>query len=724
MPSPVRRLFDYLPPHDHATPPSPGMRVRVPFGRRRAVGMIIAIGQDSEYPAAKLKRVIEIIDKAPLVDDLHLSFLRWSSDYYQHPAGEVIINSLPAILRQGRADTLAGERFWCVTSEGARISQEQLERSPRQQALLGCLQDAPDGLSDAMLKRQETFSLPALRALADKGLVRAETRVTPPCVANNEMPDAITPSKDQLEAIQAIRQSLDSYNCFLLNGVTGSGKTEVYIQLVRRVIETGKQALVLLPEIALTPQFVQRLQRGIGTRIAVYHSGLTDRERCQTWIEARNGVTPVVLGTRSAIWIPLHAPGLFIVDEEHDLSYKQQESFRYSARDLALVRGRNSHCPVILGSATPSLESIYNLSQKDYRQILLPHRVANARMPEIRILDMKTSALDGALSETLHQHIRTTLARGQQVLVFQNRRGYAPAFMCHQCGWLAECQRCNKLMTLHKEKQLLWCHHCDRQIRLPTACPECAGQELLEIGHGTERIEETLKAAYPKARIVRIDRDTTRRKGSMHSMYEQILSGEADILVGTQMLAKGHHFPAVTLAAIVDVDSSLYSTDFRATERLGQLITQVSGRAGRGQDPGMVLIQTHFPDHPLLRTLLEKGYMMFSTELLEERRLAGLPPCAFMAMLRAEAADIDHVEDFLNAARGLINGGRQAPQVAGPVLAPMRRRAGRHRMQLILQSDSRQALNRFLRNWLDQVETLKQARRVRWSIDVDPQDMM
>ncbi|MDX1518517.1 MAG: primosomal protein N', partial [Gammaproteobacteria bacterium] len=381
-------------------------------------------------------------------------------------------------------------------------------------------------------------------------------------------------------------------------------------------------------------------------------------------------------------------------------------------------------CPVILGSATPSLESIQNLARRDYREIRLPRRVAEAVMPEVRLIDMKTSTLDGVLSQTLHGHIAETLKKHQQVLVFQNRRGYAPAVMCHDCGWLAVCTRCDKPMTLHKQKQRLWCHHCDRQITLPESCPECSHLQLVEIGHGTERIEESLQASYPGAKIVRIDRDTTRRKGSMDTMVGEILDGDADILIGTQMLAKGHHFPDVTLAVIVDIDGSLYSTDFRAIERMGQLITQVSGRAGRGQHPGTVLIQTHFPDHPLIRTLLDDGYMAFSTALLEEREAAGLPPFSYMAVLRAEANSKDDVSSFLVNARAQAGDTAKSLQIIGPVHAPMQRRAGRYRMQLVVQSTSRQTLNRFLGQWLDRVEDLKQSRKVRWSIDVDPQDMM
>lgn len=724
VPSPLRRLFDYLPPDN--TPVSQlsaGMRVRVPFGRRQIVGVIVSMTTRSDIPAARLKKVIEIIDTEPVIDRRQLELLHWASDYYQHPVGEVILNSMPKFLRLGKADSISGTTVWSVSSTGADYNTGLLANSPRQKTLLELLQNNPAGCMIDEIKKQSVFSRSALNALEQKGLARQEIR-TMDTVVHRPSISEITPSDDQIDAIRSISASLDNYNCFLLNGVTGSGKTEIYIRVIREVIENNRQALILLPEISLTPQFVQRLEDGIHVRIAVYHSGLTDRERLDTWIMGRDNRVQVILGTRSAIWIPLQSPGVFIVDEEHDLSYKQQDIFRYSARDLALVRARNSQCPVILGSATPSLESIHNLTRKDYQQILLSQRVSDACMPEIRILDMKASLLNGALSESLYKYISETLDKKQQVLIFQNRRGYAPAYMCHDCGWLAECGRCNKLMTLHKQKQLLWCHHCDRQVNLPPECPECSNKQLIEIGHGTERIEETLKAIYPDANIVRIDRDTTRRKGSMARMNEEILSGKADILIGTQMLAKGHHFPDVTLAAIVDVDSCLYSTDFRATERMGQLITQVSGRAGRGKHPGTVLIQTHYPDHPLLLTLLKDGYMRFSSVLLDERKAAGLPPWTYMAMLRAEARQMQDAETFLSAARNTARNMRQTPDILGPVIAPMRRKAGRYRMQLILQTNNRQTLNHFLTPWLQEIEASKFARKVRWSIDVDPQDIM
>ncbi len=722
IPTPLRRVFDYLPvASGPEIAPEPGQRVQVPFGRRSVVGIIVSGSDHTDVPRAKLKYIEKYIDTRPVLNQKQLALLQWASDYYQHPVGEVIFNSLPTLLRKGRVDEIDRPPVWKVTQHGWTDNVDSLSRSPRQLAILEHLKRYPEGLPDEQLKQETRYSASALKALTEKKLITAT--LTPPRVdiqTNNE----ILLNSEQQQATQTIIQSLNRFQGFLLDGVTGSGKTEVYIRLIKATLQAGKQVIVLVPEIALTPQLIQRMQSGIEQAVAVYHSGLSDRERLNHWIEARDGKVNVILGTRSAIWIPLSSAGLFIVDEEHDMSYKQQEGFRYNARDIALVRAKRSACPVVLGTATPSLESLHNLKRKQYCEIRLTERTANATLPDIEIYDMKTVAGSQAISDRLKNLISKTLDRQEQVLVFQNRRGYSPALVCRECEWLAECERCNKLMTMHKRRQRLWCHHCDKQIPIPEKCPGCDSGELIQVGHGTERIEETLADHFPGKNIIRIDRDTTRQKGSMEKHYANILSGQADILVGTQMLAKGHHFPNVTLVAVVDIDSSLYSTDFRATERLGQLVTQVSGRAGRSDKKGHVIIQTNFPEHPLLQCLFEQGYRSFAERLLQEREQAGLPPGIFMSVLRAEANQPEQVESFLRTVRNLDNAEKSNIQLIGPITAPLARKAGRYRMQLIIQSASRQSMHQFLRPWLAEVEQLKQTRSVRWSIDVDPQDMM
>jgi len=526
---------------------------------------------------------------------------------------------------------------------------------------------------------------------------------------------------DQAQALAAIRSSYGRHQTHLLDGVTGSGKTEVYLQATADILEQQRQCLLLLPEIALTPQLIRRFEDRFGRRLAILHSGLTDADRCRAWLRARDGLADVVLGTRSAVWTPLPRPGLIIVDEEHDRSYKQQDGFRYHARDVAIMRAYQENVPIVLGSATPSLESLFNTGQQRYTHLSLPDRAGQARSPAMHVLDIRQAPMHGALSERFLQMLRDNLAAGQQSLLFLNRRGYAPVIMCHACGWTALCHRCDTSMTYHKHKQRLCCHHCGREHPRPRQCESC-GAELIEVGHGTERVEQTLAAALPGARVLRIDRDSTRRKGTLEAMLQDARGGEADILIGTQMLAKGHHFPGVSLVGILEADGGLFSTDFRALEHMAQLIIQVSGRAGRAEHPGTVVIQTHHPNHALLRTLTEEGYPAFAAAALAERQTLDLPPYSHMALMRAEAKQASEAERFLDEARQLLPSPTTI-EALGPVAAPRPRRAGYQRLQLLLQSSQRPSLRRVLAEWLPVVEQLKSSRRVRWSIDVDPQEM-
>jgi primosomal protein N' (replication factor Y) len=528
----------------------------------------------------------------------------------------------------------------------------------------------------------------------------------------------------QGSAVEEILGALGRFQAFLLEGVTGSGKTEVYLRVIERVVHLGLQALVLVPEIGLTPQTVDRFRRRLPVPVAVLHSGLGERERLRAWLAARDGEAPVVVGTRSAVFVPLRAPGVLIVDEEHDLSYKQQEGFRYSARDLAVVRGQQQGVPVVLGSATPSLESLHNTSLGRYRRLALPERAAGAGQPGLAVVDLRRRRLQHGLSEALLAAVAGRLGRGEQVLLFLNRRGFAPVLLCHDCGWTATCARCDARLTLHRRAGCLRCHHCGAEQAVAVACPECGSQDLRPVGAGTERIEAALGDAFPSARIARIDRDTVRRKGALEKALARVQEGEADILIGTQMLAKGHHFPNVTLVGVVDADGGLFSADFRAGEHLAQRILQVAGRAGRGDRPGEVLVQSHHPDHPLLRALLEDGYPAFAATALAERREAGLPPYSFAALLRAESADARAALAFLAEARaGLPGDLPEGLQVLGPAPSPMERRAGRYRGQLLLLSPGRPGLHRVLDSWLPVIEDLRSARRVRWSLDVDPLEM-
>ncbi len=566
-------------------------------------------------------------------------------------------------------------------------------------------------------------SLPAL--LRHGRRLRQTRGASSPMQNPNDSPTLPTLNSAQSAAVVAILSALDSFQTFLLDGVTGSGKTEVYLQSIEAVVKAGKQALVLIPEIGLTPQTLARFRARFNVPLRVFHSALTERERLEAWWMAREGKAAIVIGTRSAVWTPLQRPGIFVVDEEHDLSYKQQEGFRYSARDVAIVRAQRAQVPVVLGSATPSLESLHNARSHRYQYLFLPDRAGAAQSPRLDILDLRGRPMQGGLSERLLERISAHLERQEQVLLFLNRRGYAPLILCHQCGWIAGCDRCDAKLTYHQAPKVLRCHHCGAEHPLEMCCTHCGSRELLKIGYGTERIVETLNHFFPTARIVRIDRDSTRCKGALQGMLDSIQAGEAEILVGTQMLAKGHHFPKVTLAAIVDADSRLYGIDFRSSERLAQQVIQVAGRAGRAEAPGTVIIQTHHPHHPLLAALTAQGYAACANSVLKERRQATLPPFSTLALLRAEAPDKTEPTGFLeeakHAALALSNSGIK---LFGPVPAPMERRAGRYRAQLLVQSRTRRTLQQMLSAWVPLLENLRMARKVRWSLDVDPQEMV
>ncbi len=527
------------------------------------------------------------------------------------------------------------------------------------------------------------------------------------------------PTDAQREAVDAIEAT--GFQPCLLEGVTGSGKTEVYLQLIEQQIAAGRQSLVLVPEIGLTPQLIDRFQRRVPGKVVAMHSGLTDTQRLNAWVAAHSGEADVVIGTRSAIFCPLPRAGLIVIDEEHDSSYKQQDGFRYSARDLAVYRARQLDIPVVLGSATPAFETLHNALEGRYKHLHLPARPGAARQPDMYTIDLGKHSLQEGLSAPLIQAMQRHLDNDGQVLVYLNRRGFAPTLLCPGCGLTEECNRCDARMVLHQGRNRLVCHHCGAERALATTCSECE-QELVAVGHGTERIEQAIGKLFPDYPLVRIDRDTTRKRGSMEAMLKDIRSGKTRILLGTQMLTKGHDFPNVTCVGIVDSDQGLFGTDFRSSEKLAQSVLQVAGRAGRGDRPGEVWIQTWYPDHPLLQTLLHQGYDAFATEALEERRAAVWPPFSHIALLRAEAAQREPLYKFLELARRTA-GQPQDIQLLGPASSPMEKRGGRFRAQLLVQSANRKALLAFLPAWRHTIEHLPEARRIRWSLDIDPVEL-
>ncbi|MFO7594641.1 MAG: primosomal protein N' [Pseudomonadota bacterium] len=723
IPSPLRRLFDYLPPRQAVADFVPGQRFLVPFGRSKQVGVLVEVGTHSEVPAAKLKPAREQLDAEPLFDNSVMALLRWACDYYHHPPGEVFTTALPVLLRQERKAVIRGIDYWRLSHQGRALTPDTLKRAPKQQALFHLLEAYPEGIDAARLDTMMENWRPVMKRLVEKEWVDIEER---PCLPSPpEQIDTPPPlNTRQQQAVAAIGEHLDAFQPLLIEGVTGSGKTEVYLQTIDKVLEAGRQILVLVPEIGLTPQLLERFRRRFSLPIALLHSGLNDNERLCAWLMARSGQAPIVIGTRSAVFTPMPNLGLIIVDEEHDPSFKQQDGFRYSGRDAAVVRAKQHNIPVILGTATPSLESLNNALSGRYRHLALPERAGSAVHPSIYLLDVRRQPMEEGLSEPLQKAMHKHLDSGGQVLLFLNRRGYAPTLLCHDCGWVSNCRRCDAHMTYYALSGRLRCHHCGAERPVPPQCPDCGSIDLRPLGQGTERIEQALKKSFPEVGVVRIDRDSTRRKGAMDALLEEVHAGTGRILIGTQMLAKGHHFPNVTLVGILDADQGLFSADFRAGERMAQLIVQVAGRAGRADKPGTVLIQTHVPDHPLLRLLVEKDYAHFARAALKEREEAQMPPFSHLALLRAEAVDKQPPMDFLEAARQLAE---QLPHegvwLLGPVPAPMERRAGRNRAQLLLQADSRQALHKLLNTWAPQLEGVKSGRKVRWSLDVDPGEL-
>lgn len=731
LPSPLRRLFDYLPPSG-VSPASlrPGVRLRVPFGRREIVGVLVELAEQSEVPLAKLKPATELLDLLPPLPPALFKLCLWTAQYYQHSLGDTFSCALPVLLRQGEPAEARQERFWHAAN-GARPEDPRLSRAPRQREALRTIAQHPHGVPHSLLAQLQ-LSKDSLEQLLQKNMLRVETRRSHSPRRHQGswlLQPELALNQEQRAAVEAIRAGLDGFQPYLLAGVTGSGKTEVYLQLIRQVLEAGKQALVLIPEINLGPQTLARFERRFNARIALLHSNVNDRQRLDAWLAARDGEADIIIGTRSALFTPMKHPGLIILDEEHDASYKQQEGLRYHARDLAVVRARQENLPIVLGSATPSLESLHNAHTGRYALLKLTQRAGGAQPPRFLRLDVKSRPLDSGISGPLQQAMAQTLAAGQQVLVFLNRRGFAPTLLCHDCGWISQCPRCDARMTLHQRYNELRCHHCGHLERRPLNCPDCAKVDLRPVGAGTERAEERLGVLFPDYPVLRIDRDSTSRKGSMEALLTTINRGEPCLLVGTQMLAKGHHFPRVTLVAILDADGGLFSADFRASERMAQLIVQVAGRAGRAEEPGKVIIQTHLADHPLLVQLTEQGYFAFADQALSERRASGLPPFSHLALLRAEAHKPGQGEEFLDQACSEAEqlvaqlGLSGSIELLGPVPAPMERRAGRIRAQLLLQATTRAALHRLLGAWVARVEALPASRSVRWSLDVDPIDL-
>ena len=724
IPSPLRRHFDYLPPggmsETEIVKLQPGIRLRVPFGRREVTGYLLGVFPDSDLPEKSLKAALEVLDPAPLLSPGVLQLCHWAADYYHHPPGEVFSACFPRHLREGKPHQSLAAAGWQLTAHGKGLPAGALARSPRQAQALAILQR--EGAVATTLFKSNDISPAVLRNLRDKGLV--EERLLPQQARPASSGQGLALNPEQATTLNALLETREGFSCHLLEGVTGSGKTEVYLQLIADCLQRERQALVLIPEIGLTPQTLGRFQQRFAANIAVLHSGLGDAQRYRAWEAARDGSAHIIIGTRSAIFTPLRNPGLIIVDEEHDGSYKQQDGFRYSARDVAVKRGQLEACPVLLGSATPSLESIHNVLAHRYQHHSLTQRAGSGSMPSIQALDVRRQALDAGLSGALIEAVQAKLQSGQQVLLFLNRRGYAPTLQCHDCGWIGECDACDARLTVHRRLRRLRCHHCGASQTLPRQCPHCNSKRLLAAGLGTEQTEEFLRQRFSHWPIFRVDSDSMQGKGAMQALMEEITRGEPCILLGTQMLTKGHHFPGVTLVAIIDTDAMLFSADFRGEERMAQLLTQVAGRAGRADLPGSVILQTHYPDHPALQAMLHSSYAEQSREQLSRRQALGMPPAGQLVVLRSDCGDAGYGELFLQNLRGSAQANLPAgAALIGPLPSPMQRRAGKFRSQLLLTAPTRQAAQAAASLLVAIAETLPAKGGLKWSIDIDPQDV-
>ncbi|HRO26621.1 MAG TPA: primosomal protein N' [Luteimonas sp.] len=716
LPLPLPRLFDYASPAGTAMPEDAvGRRVRVPFGPRELVGVVASAGPPAP-DSPELRPILDLLDDQPLLHGELLASLRWLVRYTHAPLGEVLATALPAALRRGEPLPDTHAWAWRLTEAGA-TALPGLRAGTRPRRLAELLREA-DRDEDALDTGLDDWRT-AARSLHRRGYVE---RVAVPASQLAPVPrPGPLPNDEQQAAIDHIRAT-DGFAPLLLDGVTGSGKTEVYLHAIADCLARGKQALVLVPEIGLTPQLLQRFRARLGVPVHATHSGLNDGERARAWAAAWRGEARVIVGTRSAVFTPLPDAGLIVVDEEHDGSYKQHDGIRYHARDFALVRARALGVPVLLGSATPSLETLHNATSGRYGYLRLSRRAGEATPPPVRVADVRKRPLEAGLSAQMLDAIRSALDAGGQVLVFRNRRGYAPVLLCHDCGWSAQCPRCDAPMTVHAGGRRLQCHHCGHRKPAPPACPDCAGLALQPQGVGTERIEEVLAAKFDDVPVLRIDRGSTQRRDALEKLLGS-LGDRPGILVGTQMLAKGHDLPHLTLVCVVGIDEGLFSADFRAHEKLAQLLIQVAGRAGRAQRPGEVLLQTHHPEHPLLATLIEGGYHAFAADELAQREAAGFPPFAHLALLRAEAKHAGAPMAFLQEARDALRAAADTLEINGPMPAPMPRRAGMHRAQLLLSSGERRLLHAALQAALPEIHALPEARKVRWSLDVDPVDL-
>jgi primosomal protein N' (replication factor Y) (superfamily II helicase) len=717
---PLDRTFDYLNQGFHV---QIGQRVVVPFAGRQLVGVVLAMPEHSDIALDKLKTVIHVFDDIALDKSIY-PLLQFCASYYHYPLGQLLISTLPLRMRQIKP---AVSRKSFVYRTLKPIPAERVQK--RQLALQRIVQAFAH--QPTLSEHQLSALAPAwrkwLQALIEEGYVQAEEviAVKPSMPTSHVEPDL---NNEQQHAVETVLQTPDVFKPWLLYGITGSGKTEVYIQLLASVLaQPQAQALVLVPEINLTPQLEARFRSRLSQYpLVTLHSNLSESERLQNWLAAKSGAAKIVIGTRLSVFTPMPHLQLLIIDEEHDGSYKQQDGMRYHARDVAMVRAKQLNIPIVLGSATPSLETWYNATashhkKQSYGLLTLTQRaVTHAVLPKIFCIDIAKSPVENGLSPLLIQAMRERLARKEQSLLFINRRGYAPVLHCSACQWHSSCARCSAKLVVHLSQRRLKCHHCGHEQKIPLQCPSCGNTDLKPVGQATQRLTQTLAQLFPTARIARVDRDSMRNKDALTEMLSKVHAGEIDVLVGTQMLAKGHDFPNLTLVGVIDTDTALYSPDFRASERLFSQLMQVSGRAGRGNIAGEVLIQTSFPDHDLFHALRAQDYAVFADALLQERIAMQFPPSRFFVLLKAEASDYQQVLQFLNMASDAARQLSKDVLVYDPVRPQMERLKSLERGHVLLQAEKRQSLQQLLHDWIPTLRAHKFSSKIRWALDIDP----
>ena len=723
VPIPLMEKFSYLPPKNNTSSLKQGSRVLIPFGRRTLVGVIWGFVKKDPFDKRKYKYIKDVLDESPLLDANSISLAEWSSRYYHYPLGEIITYFFPPSIRKGKDAKFRESKYLELTSKGSFLQATDLSRAPSQQKLIELLKEK----TEISLKSAQAFGISAavINGLIEKGFIARFSRELSPYkkFENNNLLSSKELNPEQSEAVNAINGAQNKNITFLLDGITGSGKTEVYLQAIQEVIRQGRQALILIPEIGLAPQAEERFREYFGDRVMSFHSAKNDREKVDAWLGASRGLVDIIIGTRSSVFLPMKNLGIIVVDEEHDLSFKQMDKFRYSARDMALYRAKLEKVPVVLASATPSLETLKNAEEDKYKVLKLSKRATGASLPSFQAVDLRGKELFEGLSKELLEATQTELAQGNQVLIFLNRRGYAPSMICKVCGWISNCERCDALMTVHKNPLKLHCHHCEAQKPYPNKCQSCDSNDFLTYGFGTEKIEEFLQNYFPDIKTLRIDSDSTRKKETLNEYFSEIKEGKPMILLGTQLLAKGHHFPDVTLVGIIDADSGLFSADFRGSERVAQLMTQVSGRAGRDKKPGRVILQSYCPDHPQIEEIITGSYDKFAKKLLGERKSLKIPPFSFQAKIFAESPKSlisrDFILNLLNQSK-IDEKIRMNVRVIGPLPSVMEKKSGVYRWELSIFSKSRSNLHKYLDVMQSRLYDPKLSKQVRWSIDVDP----